>query len=79
MNFLKTVFPISFKFTGSVSNLIIGIIIYVLVGIVGGVVIALASYLPFVGFLCWILGSLVDVYVVGGIVILFLSHFNVIK
>ena len=48
-------------------------------GIVGGVAIALTSFVPFVGWLCGILGTIVDLYVVGGIVILFLAHFKVIK
>lgn len=79
MDILKKIFPISFKFTGSVANIIIGIIIYLLIGIVGGVAIALTSFVPFVGWLCGILGTVVDLYVVGGIVILFLAHFKVIK
>lgn len=81
MDILKKLFPLSFKFTGSVANIVIGIIIYVVVGIIGSVAIFLTGIIPvpFVGLLCSILGVIVDLYVVGGIVLLFLSHFKVIK
>lgn len=79
MENLKKLFPISFLFTESVSKLVIGCIIYLLLGIAGGAVIALASLIPFVGIVCGILGLLVDLYVIGGIVLLFLDFFKVIK
>lgn len=81
MNTLKNLFPLSFKFTGSVSNLIIGTLIYLLVGIVGGVVIGIVGWIPllFLGVVLRLLGALIDLYVVGGIVIMFLYHFKVLK
>ena len=39
MDALKKIFPLSWKYTKDVANLLIGIIIYIVVGIVAGVVI----------------------------------------
>ncbi len=87
METLKKIFPLSFKYTGSVANLIIGVLVYLVVGIVAGALIWLASaitgWIPVLGgILGWvlgILGALVDVYVIAGIVVQFLSHFKVLK
>lgn len=87
MDTLKKFFPLSFKYTGSVANLIIGILVYILVGIIAGALIGLASFItvwiPFLGpIICWLLrivGSLVEIYVVAGIIIQVLSHCKVLK
>ena len=79
MDILKKLFPLSFKFTGSVANLIIGVLIYLVVDIVLGVVIGLLSSIPVVGVIVSLIGSLIGLYTVGGIVIMFLSHFKVLK
>ena len=79
MDILKKVFPLSFKYVGEVANLVIGIIIYVLVGIVGGAVIGLTASLPVVGIILGIVGALLDLYVTAGIVIEILVHCKVIK
>lgn len=87
MDSLKKFFPLSFKYTGSVSNLVIGVLVYILVGILAGVVIFLATLIgaliPIIGpLLAWalgVVGALVDVYVVAGIVIQFLAHFKVFE
>ena len=81
MDILKKIFPLSWKFTGSVANLIIGVLVYLLVGIIGGVAIALVGIipLPLLGTLLSLVGALIDLYVVGGIVIMFLAHFKVLK
>ena len=81
MDILKKLFPLSFKMTGSVSNLVIGAIIYVVVGIVGGAALGLIGLLqlPLLGALLGIVGAVIDLYVVGGIVVMFLYHFKVLK
>ena len=80
---LKKIFPLSFKSNDSVSALVIGVIIYVVIGIIGGVLIgltgALSAWVPFVGYLLSAVGTLIDLYITAGIVILFLAHFKVIK
>ena len=77
METLKKIFPLSWKYTKDVANLIIGIILYVVVGIVAGALIALSTlligWIPVIGWLvAWalgVVGSLIGVYVLAGIVI----------
>lgn len=87
MDFLKKFWPMAFKKNDSVGNLVIGIIIYVVVAILAGVVIALAGlltgWIPVVGFVLGILlraiGTLVEVYTIAGIVLKILAYFDVLK
>jgi len=87
MDILKKFFPLSFKRTDSVANLIIGIIIYLLAGIVASAIIVLATmitgWVPVVGALiAWVLGvvgSLVGLYVLVGIVLQILVFAKVLK
>ena len=79
MDSLKKIFPLSFKYVGSAANLVIGILIYLLVGIVGGFVIGLTAIIPIVNIVCGLLGALLDLYVVAGIVIQLLVHCKVLK
>ncbi|MBQ8331322.1 MAG: hypothetical protein IJX94_02325 [Clostridia bacterium] len=87
METLKKIFPLSFRRTDSVANLIVGILIYVLAGIVVGALIWLATaitgWLPLVGgIIGWALGvvsTLIEVYIVAGIVIQILVFAKVIK
>ena len=87
MESLKKYFPMSWKYTKDVPSLIKGIILYLLVGILAGVVIALSGlitgWIPVVGAIIGIVlklaGALVDVYVVVGIVIQVLVYAKVIK
>ena len=87
METLKKLFPLSFKRTDTAGNLIIGILLYIIVGIVAGAVIALATmlsgWIPVVGaILGWalgVIGSLVGVYTLAGIVIQILVFANVLK
>ena len=77
----------SFKKNDSVSNLVIGVIVYVVVAIVAGLLIGLAGlitgWIPVAGAVIGILlraiGSLVEVYIIAGIVFKFLAYFNVLK
>ena len=87
METLKKFFPLSWKYTKDVANLIIGIIIYLVVGLLAGVVIALSGlivgWIPVVGGLVGVvlglIGGLVDIYVLAGIVIQILVFAKVIK
>ena len=79
MDLLKKIFPLSFKYAKDVTALIVGIIIYLVVGAVGGLVIWLASGIPFVGWLVGALGGILDIYVVVGIVLQVLVFFKVVK
>lgn len=87
MEALKKFFPLSWKYTKDVANLIIGIIIYVVVGIIASAVITLSTliigWIPVIGWLVAVVlglvGSLVGVYVLAGIVIQILVFAKVIK
>ena len=87
MNALKKIFPMSFKFTKDVPNFIIGIIIYLVLGILFGAVAGLANLIfggiPVVGpILTWalgVVGSLIGVYSLVGLIILILVYCKVIK
>ena len=79
MDILKKIFPLSFKFLDSVANLVIGVLIYLVVGILIGFAIKLLFLIPIVGLIFGIVGTLIDLYVLAGIVILFLAYFKVLK
>ena len=87
MDTLKKLFPLSWKYTKDAANLIIGILIYLAVGLVAGALIALSGlitgWIPVVGaiigWLLGIVGAVVDLYVLAGIVIQILVFTKVIK
>ncbi len=87
MESLKKFFPMSWEYTKDVPNLIKGIILYVVVGLLASALIALSGlitgWIPVVGAIVGIVlrlaGALVDVYVVAGIVIQVLVYTKVIK
>ena len=84
---LKNLFPLSWKYTKSVGNLIVGVIVHLVAEVVVGALIALASmltgWIPVVGALIgWVLGiisSLLGVYIFVGIVLMILVFLKVIK
>ena len=69
MDLLKTFFPFSFTAKKDVVALVVNVIIYLLVGAVAGIAIAILSKLPIIGFIIGLLGGLVDLYVFIGIVL----------
>ena len=86
METLKQIFPLSFKKHNGVADLIIGILIYLVVGIVAGALIWVAGLLtgiPVVGtvlaLVLRVVGGLVDLYVIAGIVIEILEYCGVLK
>ena len=81
MDTLKSLFPLSFKYTKDVANLIIGILIYIVVGAIGGVLIGIVGGLPIaiLGWAARIVGGLLDLYCVAGIVIQVLVFAKVLK
>ena len=87
MDTLKKFFPLSFKYCDTPANLVIGIILYAVAAIVVGALIWLATlitgWIPVIGALIgWALGlvgSLVELYVVAGVVILILVFAKVLK
>lgn len=79
METLKKIFPLSFKYTKDVSNLIIGILIQLVVGIIAGVLIGILVKIPVIGIIAGLVGGLIDLYVLAGIVIQILVFAKVLK
>lgn len=71
----------------AVADLVIGIIVYAVVGIIAGAIIALAGvlsgWIPVLGAILSVvlglIGSLIEIYVAAGIVIKILVYTKVIK
>lgn len=78
MDTLKKLFPHAFKAT-EVNPLVIAIIIYVVIGVVGGAVVSLLSIIPFIGILFSLVGTVVGLYSLIGIVLSILVFVKVIK
>lgn len=87
MDKLKKFFPLSWKYTKNTSDLIIGILIHIVAGIVVGALIKLATmitgWIPVLGALIgWLLGivsSLLGLYVLAGIVLQILVFTKILK
>ena len=86
MDSLKKIFPLSWKFKDSGKDLAIGIIVYLVAGIIGGVLLAIAGIFTgipvlgaILGILLRVVGAIIDVYVIAGIVIEILLFAKVIK
>ncbi len=78
MDFLNKVFPFSFKCTEK-DSFIKALIIYIVAGVVSGIVIGLLSHIPFIGWIFALLGYLAEVYVTAGIVLSILVFTKVLK
>ena len=78
MDMLKKFFPYSFD-VKDLGNLIVKIIVYVVIGAVAGILIGLLAGIPIVGILFSIAGSLVDLYVVIGIILAILVFCKILK
>ena len=88
MDLLKKIFPISFKYKDSGKDLAIGIIVHIVVVILAGVLIwlatALTGWLPEVvgNLIGWILGivsGLIGLYALVGIILEILAFAKVLK
>lgn len=79
MDILKKIFPFSFLEKKDVAALVITIVIHVLAGIVIGIVMWLLPYIPFVSTLISLTGTLINLYITGGIVFSILNYCKVIK
>ena len=79
MDLLRKIFPLSFKYAKDVTNLIVGIIIYLVTAAIGGFVIWLASLVPIIGWLVGAFGGLLDLYVAVGVVLQILVFLKIVK
>ncbi len=87
MDVLKKIFPLSWAFTKSVGNFVVGIILHLVLGVLFGAVAGLAGilvdWIPVAGdILVWalgVIGSLIGVYSLVGLILLILVYCKVIK
>ena len=79
MDMLKKYFPFSFGEKKDLAALIINILIYLVVGIVAGAIIALVSIIPILGVLIGLVGALIDLYVLVGIILSVLDYLKILK
>lgn len=78
MDKVKKFFPFSVKGT-DIKSLVISIIIYIVIGFVGGLIIGLLGAIPLIGLLFRIVGWLLDIYCLVGIVLAVLHFLGVVK
>lgn len=78
MGFLKKIWPFSFD-TENVNNLILKAIIYTVIAVIMAVVMSTLKSVPIIGILFAIIGTIVELYTVIGLVLLFLTFFKVLK
>lgn len=78
MNTLKKYFPFSFG-PADLKAFIITLVVYAVVGIVIGFLIGILSRIWLIGWIFGILGTLVDLYILVGIVLTILSFTGLVK
>lgn len=78
MDFLKKVFPYSFK-PEDVKSLIVTLIVYVVIGVVGGILLGLLGRIPLIGWLFRLIAWLLDIYVCVGFILAVLKWAKIVK
>lgn len=79
METIKKYFPLSFKEKSEVRDLILNILVYLAGAIVVGILIGVCSGIPVVNWMFGILGTLAEIYIVGGVVFSVLDYLKVVK
>ena len=87
MDALKKIFPLSFKYDKDIGSLIIGIIIYLVLGVIAGAIITLATFLTawipvvggILGIVLGLLSSLFGLWNFVGIIVLILAFCKILK
>ena len=79
METIKKYFPLSFKEKSEVRDLILNILVYLAGAIVVGILIGVCSGIPVVNWMFGILGTLAELYIVGGIAFSVLNYFKITK
>ena len=75
---LQKFFPNAFK-AHDLTSFIIALIIYAVIGIVGGFVIGILAGIPLIGLFAGIAGALLELYTVVGVVLSILVFLKVLK
>ena len=78
MNFLKKLWPYSFD-TNNVSSLVVKTLLYVLLAVSFSILMGVLAKVAVLNVLFFIISPLIDLYVVVGLIVLYLNFFNIIK
>ena len=79
MDLLKSIFTLSFRRSDSLGSVIVGIIIYLIIGALAGVAIGILADIPVVKYVVGIIGTIVELYIVAGIVLEILAYLKIVK
>lgn len=78
MDLLKQLWPFSFQ-TKNVSELIVKAILYVIFATLFSILMGVLSKIVVINVIMAIIGTLADIYLLIGLILLFLNYFKVIK
>ena len=80
MDMLKKFFPFSYKVrVKNVTDLVVSLLIYIVVGAVAGVVLGFLGGIPVVGLVFQLIGTVLSLYTTVGIVLAVLVFLDVLK
>lgn len=78
MDILQRFFPNAFK-AADLGSFIVALIVYAIIGIVGGFVIGIVSIIPIIGLLGGLLGGLLELYTLVGVILSILVFLKVLR
>lgn len=78
MDLIKQLWPFSFQ-TKNLSDLIIKVVLHVIFAALFSILIGVLSKVVVINVIMAIIGTLADIYLFVGLVLLFLNYFKVIK
>jgi hypothetical protein len=76
---LKKIFPLAFGEKKDILGLIVNILIHVVVNVIAGFVIGVLGFLPLIGWVFGLLGSVLGIYFTVSLVISFLHFFKILN
>lgn len=79
MDMLKKYFPYSFTAKKDLGALIINILVYVIIGAIATAVIGILKGVFIIGLLVGIVCTIIDIYVVAGVIISILDYLKILK
>lgn len=79
MDTLRNLFPFSFTEKKDVKAVVVNVILHIVAGWIAGIVIGIAGLIPVIGLLAPLAASLVEVYLLAGMIISVLDYCNVLK
>lgn len=74
---LRQIFARSFG-VDTTGSLITTVLTYLIIGGILGLIIKIIGHLPFIGLVTWILGGIVELYVLIGVILALLHYFRII-